>query len=421
MDAILGDDNITPEHLPKLKFIDAVLKESLRLHPPAAQTAMGPVGHDGVLAGKYAYSASDIMLIDLVDLHRDPKVWGADAAAFRPERMLDGGFERLPPNSWKPFGNGVRACIGRDFAMQEAVMTMALILQRFEIEKADLAAPLVVEQTVTQKPVNFFMKTKRRPGKGPFVGVGGETSGKVKPLQQKSILKPLTVPAVFFKPLGLRKQKADKSLAVFYGSNTGTCKNFAEVFAHHAASVGLAVNEIRILDSAIDNLPPNIPTIIITASYEGEPTNDSKAFFAWLEHLKINDGSLAGVKYSVLGIGNPDWANSYHRVPISIDYMLAGLGAERFAPLGLANAAEDVHGDYENWAEGVLRAFQKVGTLIPRPSDLRVLSPDRLKFEQDMVDVVIRQNKEIACNELGFAKMHMELELPAEMKYTPGR
>ena len=417
---MLGDDNLTVDHLPKLKYVDAVLKESLRLHPPAAQIGMGPVEHDGVLAGKYPYSATDTFIVNLVDLHKDPKVWGADAAAFRPERMLDGGFERLPPNSWKPFGNGVRACIGRDFAMQEAIMTMALILQRFEIRKADPAAQLIVEQTVTQKPVKFFLKVKRRPGKGPFVGVGGDTSGMTKPLREKTIPKPLTGPVFSANPLSLQQRKADKALAIFYGSNTGTCKTFAEVLARDAASLDIITSEISVLDNATDKLPRDMPIVIITASYEGKPTDDSKVFVSWLESLQGIRGSLAGVRYSVLGIGNPDWANSYHRVPIAIDSMLAALGAERIAPLGLANIAEDLHGDYEDWANGVWEAFPNMETLNSPVFDLQVLSHDHLGVEQEMVDVVVRGSKEISSNELGFAKMHTELELPANMSYTPG-
>lgn len=43
---------------------------------------------------------------------------------FKPERFLDGGLERLPPNSYKPFGSGERACIGRAFAIQEATLVV---------------------------------------------------------------------------------------------------------------------------------------------------------------------------------------------------------------------------------------------------------------------------------------------------------
>jgi cytochrome P450/NADPH-cytochrome P450 reductase len=45
----------------------------------------------------------------------------------RPERMLDGKFEALPPNAWKPFGNGMRGCIGRPFAWQESLLVVATV------------------------------------------------------------------------------------------------------------------------------------------------------------------------------------------------------------------------------------------------------------------------------------------------------
>lgn len=79
----------------------------------------------------------DIILMNLSGLHHDPKVWGDDAHVFRPERFLNGGWENLPPNSWKAFGDGMRACIGRTFAEQEMIMTVALILQKFQVELAD--------------------------------------------------------------------------------------------------------------------------------------------------------------------------------------------------------------------------------------------------------------------------------------------
>ena len=75
--------------------------------------------------------------MNLRGLHHDPKVWGDDAHVFRPERFLNGGWENLPPNSWKAFGDGMRACIGRTFAEQEMIMTVALILQKFQVELAD--------------------------------------------------------------------------------------------------------------------------------------------------------------------------------------------------------------------------------------------------------------------------------------------
>ena len=62
-------------------------------------------------------------------MQNDPKVWGEDADQFKPDRMLDGKFEALPKNAWKPFGHGSRSCIGRAFAIQESILAIASILQ----------------------------------------------------------------------------------------------------------------------------------------------------------------------------------------------------------------------------------------------------------------------------------------------------
>lgn len=75
--------------------------------------------------------------MNLYGLHHDPAVWGNDANFFRPERFLDGAWDRIPPNAWKPFGDGMRACIGRTFAEQEMILVTALILQNFQVELAD--------------------------------------------------------------------------------------------------------------------------------------------------------------------------------------------------------------------------------------------------------------------------------------------
>ena len=89
------------------------------------------------LAEKYQIDPSWQIICNLNGLHHDPKVWGGDADVFRPERFLDGGWEKVPRNAWKPFGNGARACIGRAFAEQEMILNVALILQRFQLEMAN--------------------------------------------------------------------------------------------------------------------------------------------------------------------------------------------------------------------------------------------------------------------------------------------
>ena len=89
----------------KLKYIDAGLKETLRLQPTAPLIALESKEEQMTLPGGYLVHKGDTLLVLLALLHRDPKVWER-AEEFLPERMLDGSFGNLPPNAWKPFGNG---------------------------------------------------------------------------------------------------------------------------------------------------------------------------------------------------------------------------------------------------------------------------------------------------------------------------
>jgi len=136
VDLVLGNGPIELHHLAKLKYLDACVKETLRCQGPIGIITVHPK-EDTVIGGKYFVDKNTSIILNIKGNHHDPKIWGADHQLFRPERFLNGGFEALPPNSFKPFGNGSRACIGRAFAEQEMMLATALIFQRFQIEMAD--------------------------------------------------------------------------------------------------------------------------------------------------------------------------------------------------------------------------------------------------------------------------------------------
>jgi len=136
VDEIIGDKNIELEDIPKLKYIEASIRETLRYLGPIPAIMRRPK-ETRLLGGKYRVTHDSAILSNLKGLHHDPAVWGPDCNEFRPERFLDGGWEALPANAWKPFGTGVRSCIGRYLAEQEIVLAFAMILQRFVVEQAD--------------------------------------------------------------------------------------------------------------------------------------------------------------------------------------------------------------------------------------------------------------------------------------------
>ena len=101
VDEVVGNSVLSVDVLPKLTYIDAVVKETLRLSSPITQVIVNAT-KDQVLGGKYFIAKNTPVTALLKALHHDPKVWGDDHDLFRPERMLDGGLQNLPPNSWKP-------------------------------------------------------------------------------------------------------------------------------------------------------------------------------------------------------------------------------------------------------------------------------------------------------------------------------
>lgn len=119
VDEVVGEQSLNVDHLANMPYVNMILRETLRLMPTAPGFYVTPA-KDEVIGGQYAVAAGEPLLIFLHLIHRDPKVWGPDAEEFRPERMSDEFFESLPKNAWKPFGNGMRGCIGREFAWQEA-------------------------------------------------------------------------------------------------------------------------------------------------------------------------------------------------------------------------------------------------------------------------------------------------------------
>lgn len=136
VDRVVGDDLLQLKHLSQLKYLEACIRETLRFQGPIGANQVCPY-EDTVIGGKYLIKKGQTVRVNLPGLHHDARVWGPDHGVFRPERLLDGRFETLPPCAWKPFGNGKRACIGRGFAEQEMLMAAAMTMQRFQVHMAN--------------------------------------------------------------------------------------------------------------------------------------------------------------------------------------------------------------------------------------------------------------------------------------------
>ncbi|MDI1456718.1 cytochrome P450 [Streptomyces sp. ATE26] len=153
------------EQVAKLRYVRRVLDESLRLWPTAPAYAR-EARQDTVLAGEHPMRRGAWALVLLPLLHRDPEVWGEDAERFDPDRFAAGAVRARPPHTFKPFGTGARACIGRQFALHEATLVLGLLLRRYEL-RADPAYRLRVTERLTVMPEGLRLSLERRPSPAP--------------------------------------------------------------------------------------------------------------------------------------------------------------------------------------------------------------------------------------------------------------
>ena len=162
VDEVLGGTLApTYEQIHRLTYVTQVLNEALRLWP----TAPGfnrVAREDTVIGEKYRLPTGTSVMVMSAALHRDQSVWGPDAAEYNPDHVAPDKISALPPNAYKPFGTGQRACIGRAFAMQEAILVLALLLQRFDFVDA-FDYELKIKSTLTINPTRCGSRSFRDP------------------------------------------------------------------------------------------------------------------------------------------------------------------------------------------------------------------------------------------------------------------
>lgn len=146
---VIGDRQPTLEDFRAMPYLDSVIKESMRLYPPAwilnTRLAMRDVEIGGFPIPKDSY-----VIISPYVMHRDPAYF-PEPERFLPERWA-GDFEKhLPKFAYFPFGGGVRVCIGNQFAMLEQRLVLAMIVRDWRLT-LDAARPPVVEPAVTLRP-----------------------------------------------------------------------------------------------------------------------------------------------------------------------------------------------------------------------------------------------------------------------------
>ncbi|XP_072984118.1 cytochrome P450 734A1 [Typha latifolia] len=118
------------EDLGNLKIVNMVVKETLRLYPPAV--ALNRITTRDVKLGSLDVPAGTHIYMPTLAIHHDVEVWGADANEFNPLRFADGKGHHL--GAFFPFGIGPTICVGQNLALVESKVALSMILQRFEFD-----------------------------------------------------------------------------------------------------------------------------------------------------------------------------------------------------------------------------------------------------------------------------------------------
>jgi cytochrome P450 len=148
--AVLAGRSPQVEDLPRLRYTQMVVKESLRLFPPVWGIGRETL-HEFQLGGYRLPVGTNVFISQWVT-QRDPRYFERPAE-FSPERWTDDFEKRLPRFAYFPFGGGARACIGASFATMEAALLLATIAQRFRL-------------TLGGGPVTPFASATLRPARG---------------------------------------------------------------------------------------------------------------------------------------------------------------------------------------------------------------------------------------------------------------
>jgi cytochrome P450 len=145
LSTVLNGRNPTLDDIPKLELTTKVIKESMRLYPPVWIIERRALADDTI--GGFHIPKNSSVVICPWTMHRHPDFWEAPGE-FQPDR-----FDQAPPPAYLPFGGGPRVCIGHEFAMLEARIATAMILQRYRLRPVS-GAPVEPHPGITLPPLH---------------------------------------------------------------------------------------------------------------------------------------------------------------------------------------------------------------------------------------------------------------------------
>ncbi|XP_043284612.1 cytochrome P450 4C1-like [Venturia canescens] len=162
LDEVLGDadDRTTLEKLPNLKYLERVIKETLRMYPSATSVSRSLV--NDLQIGEYTIPKDARVNLLIYNLHRNAEIW-PDPLRFDPDRFLPENVKNRHPYAYIPFSAGLRNCIGQKYAMLEAKLTLAQVLRKFSFKSVENHDTIKKYSEIILRPVEgTYVYMKKR-------------------------------------------------------------------------------------------------------------------------------------------------------------------------------------------------------------------------------------------------------------------
>lgn len=160
LDAADAQAPATPENVARLPYLNATIKEAMRLYPPSTALFTRIAKCDVVIEGT-PVAKGTLAVIPIWQLHRDAR-WFPDPESFRPERFLQGATP-IPRGAFMPFGAGPHFCLGQHFASIEMALVAAAIIRQFDLSlDADTRLPEAVVDLALKPKTTMQVRFARR-------------------------------------------------------------------------------------------------------------------------------------------------------------------------------------------------------------------------------------------------------------------
>ena len=163
-----SNEPLTLDSLSKLRYCEAALRETIRLSAVAPGFNIEPIPSPtkskdpvSLAGGKYSIPPNQTIIAILHAVNRDPEVFD-DPNAFKPERMLDEAFAKLPAGARKWFGNGKRECTGKVFGWRWALLLLVEVVRGVELGMVDQGYEVKIEGAFSVEPVGFEVTVGKR-------------------------------------------------------------------------------------------------------------------------------------------------------------------------------------------------------------------------------------------------------------------